>query len=247
MEELKNLEKLDKGLSSKVAAYMNDMLSIHGDNIVSIFAYGACAGEDFIQGATSVSTVIVFKELGFTQLKQSLKLVDRGIRKGIAAPLFLTPEHIKSSSDTFPIEFLEMKDKHVLIFGEDLLSGLAIELSHIRFICEEQLKGKLIRIRQAYLEIGLRKKGMEALIKESLDSLFPVFRGLLRLKGIVPPIKKEDIARSLSDAFGVDYDTFIAVLKDEKNDEKIAGEELESFLERYIQQIEKLAIAADQL
>ena len=71
---------------------------------------------------------------------------------------------------------------------------------------------------------------MEALIKESLDSLFPVFRGLLRLKGIVPPIKKEDIARSLSDAFGVDYDTFIAVLKDEKNDEKIAGEELESFL-----------------
>ncbi|NQT95785.1 MAG: hypothetical protein HQ572_04985 [Candidatus Omnitrophica bacterium] len=247
MEKLKNMEKLPVDAGKRINVYMQEMLKMHEGNVASIFIYGSAGSEDYVAGTSDINSAVVFKDLRFTQLNRSLRLVDKGIRKGMAAPLFLTPEYIKSSSDTFPIEFLEMKENHILVYGEDLLSDLEIEPSHIRFICEEQIKGKLIRIRQAYLEVGLRKKGMEALIKESLNSLFPVFRGLLRLKGITPPIKKEEAVRLLAEIFGIDPQVFIAVLRDKKNDEKIGGENLESFLEKYIAQIEKLADIADQL
>ena len=247
MEKVRNLENLPKEVRRKILPYMNEMLKIHGENVDSIFIYGSAAAGNYRAGESDVNSAVVFKKLSFEELKKSLKLVNRGIRKRIVAPLFFTPEYIKTSSDTFPIEFLEMKENHVLIYGEDPLTGLEIDPSHIRFICEEQLKGKLIRIRQAYLEIGLRKKGMEALVKESLNSLLPVFRGLLRLKGVNPSRSREENIKLLSKSFDIDADTFFVVLKDEKNDEKVGGEDIEAFLKRYIDQIEILAEAADKL
>lgn len=247
MEILKNMERLPIEAGRKLKPYMEALLKIHGENVVSIYIYGSAATGDYIPAISDINSVVVLKTLRFGQLKDSLQIVDKGIRKKIPAPLFFTPEHIRTSLDTFPLEFLEMKESHILLYGDDLLGALKIDHSHIRFVCEEQLKGKLIRIRQAYLEIGLRKKGMEALIKESLNSLFPIFKGLLRLKGITPPSKKEDIAQLLAETFKVDADTFIAVLRDEKNDEKISGEKLETFLARYIEQIDKLADVADRL
>lgn len=247
MSNLKNMERLPIEVKKRAEPYLEELLKLHQDNIISIFIYGSAASGDYIPGVSGINSAVVFKNLGFVQFKKSLHLVDKGIRRNITTPLFLTEEYIRASTDTFPIEFLEMKENHIVIYGQDLLKDLEIDPSHIRFVCEEQLKGKLIRIRQAYLEIGLRKKGMEALIKESLDSLFPIFRGLLRLKGVTPPLKKIEVLRLLSESFEIDGQTFIAVLKDNKIDEKILGEEIESFLGRYIEQIKKLADISDRL
>lgn len=247
MGNLKNLERLPIEVKKRVEPYMEELLKLHQDNIISVFIYGSAASGDYIPGVSDINSAVVFKSLGFAQLKKSLHLVNKGIGKNITAPLFLTEEHISASTDTFPIEFLEMKENHIVIYGQDLLKDLEIDPSHIRFVCEEQLKGKLIRIRQAYLEIGLRKKGIEPLIKESLDSLFPIFRGLLRLKGVTPPVKKVEVLRLLAANFEIDGETFIAVLKDKKINEKILGEEIESFLERYIEQIKKLADISDRM
>lgn len=247
MSNLKNSERLPAEVRKRIEPYMEELLRLHQDNIVSIFIYGSAASGDFMPGVSDINSAVVFKNLGLTQLKNSLHLVNKGIRNKIAAPLFLTPEHIRTSTDTFPIEFLEMKENHILIYGDDILKDMDIDHSHIRFVCEEQLKGKLIRIRQAYLEIGLRKKVMEALIKVSLNSLLPIFRGLLRLEGVTPPIKKEQVLRLLGETFEIDGETFIAVIRDKKNDGKIFGEELDSFLERYIEQIQKLADISDKL
>ncbi|MFH1645874.1 MAG: hypothetical protein ABIB11_05580, partial [Candidatus Omnitrophota bacterium] len=213
----------------------------------SIYVYGSAVSGDFVPGVSDINSVVVFKEMGFLELHKSLNLISKGIRKKISAPLFLTPEHIRDSADTFPIEFNEMKDSYLVLFGKDLLMELKIEPSHIRFVCEQQLKGKLIRIRQAFLEIGLRKRGMEALIKESFNSLFPVFRSMLRLKSIEPPVKKENIISSLAKTFGINGELFIALLKDKRNDEKIAGDKIERFMERYLREIQVLAEIADKL
>jgi hypothetical protein len=247
MESLVNLEKLTKDAAKKITPYMKQMLKIHNGSIISIFIYGSACGADYIKGVSDINSAIIFKELGLDELKRSLHIVDKGIRKKIVAPLFLTKEHILTSGDTFPIEFSRMKESHILIYGEDILKDLAIEPKHIRFICEQQLKGKLIRIRQAYLEIGLRKRGLEALIKESLGSLFPVFRGLLMLKGITRALDKQESLKALSETFGVDTAVFKVILEDRRNNEKIGGQDIEIFLSRYIEQIEKLAVIADKL
>ena len=247
MKELKNLDRLDAQARKVVEPYLNELLKIHQDNIISIFICGSAAGGEYVHRVSSVNLFVILKKLEFEDLRKSLKTISRGINKKITAPLFLTRKHIETSTDVFPIEFLEMKESHVLLYGEDLLTPLEINPTNIRLFCEEQIKGKLIRIRQAYLEIGLKRKGIEALLKESLSSLTPVFRNLIRSRGKVPPVERGQIYNQLCAEFDLDKKVFLAILRDTKNDERIAGQDVETFFEKYIAQIQKLAIAVDQL
>ena len=240
-------EKLHVEARKKFIPYLKAISAIHGDNLISVFVYGSAAGENYIPKVSDINSVFVFKDLKFSTFKSSLNVVSKGIFKKITAPLFLTKGYINSSLDVFPIEFLDMKENHVLLYGEDILSGLEIEGGHIRLFCEQQIKGKLIRIRQAYLEVGLKKKGMEALLKESLNSLLPIFRNLIRLKGKQPPVNKTEIIRQVCRIFGLDEGVFLPIYKDSTNDEKIANQEVVVFLEKYLSQIEKLAGIVDKL
>jgi predicted nucleotidyltransferase len=247
VENLKNLDKVPREVKTKVAPFVEQLLKIHSDNIISIFLYGSSTGRNYIPKSSDINMVVVFKELDFSRLRSSLKLVNKGINKKICAPLFLTQRHIQTSLDVFPIEFLEMQENNVLVYGEDLLANLNIEASNIRFICEQQIKGKLIRIRQAYLEVGLKKKGIEALLKESLASLIPVFRNLLRLRSKQPSQDKSEMLKQFCKEFALEKDVLLPIYRDTRNDEKIAGKDVEYFLERYIEQLQKLAVIVDQL
>lgn len=247
MLEVKNLDKLNQNAKKVLRPYLNELLKIHRDNIVAVFACGNVTGEDYIPKVSNINLFVILEKLEFPDLQRSLKIISQGIKQKITAPLFLTRKHIENSSDVFPIEFLEMKENHLLLYGEDLLSSLEINPANIRLFCEEQIKGKLIRIRQAYLEIGLKRKGIEALLKESLSSLTPIFRNLIRLKGKTPPLKREEVYKQLSAEFDLDSNVFIAILNDTKNDEKIGAQDVEVFLARYIAQIQKLAIIVDRL
>ncbi|MFH1245461.1 MAG: hypothetical protein V1662_03165 [Candidatus Omnitrophota bacterium] len=247
MPELKNLDKLDSRIKTLLEPYLNKLMKIHQGNIVSIFLCGDATGVDFVHKFSPITLFVILEKLEFRDLQQSLSLVSQGIRKKIAAPLFLTRRHIQTSTDVFPMEFLEIKENHILLYGEDLWEALEINPANIRLFCEEQIKGKLIHIRQAYLEIGRKKKGVEALLKESLDALTPVLRNLLRLKSKVPPVLKEEIYRRAAAEFDFDPAVFLAILKDTKNDEKIGAQNVEVVFEKYLEQIQQLAVAVDQL
>ncbi len=284
--ELKNLEYLPSVVRSRIKRYLEGLLFLHKENIISIFVYGPVVEKDFshkkpeinpvrdptnlsnnIIGSNGVNLGVVFRQLSFRQLKESLYQIRAGIKKGIPAPLFLTLEHIKSSLDVFPLEFFQMQDNHILFYGEDLLSSIQINDEHLRLEVEEQIKGKLIHIRQAYLEMGLEKKGIDVLLKGSLNSLIPTFRGVLKVAEFdkVPPKDKFEIVKTLCEKFNLDKEVFISILRDEKDDHTILGKprpflhcsysaqqkgrgkDAEEYLARYIEELQKLAEIADTI
>jgi predicted nucleotidyltransferase len=246
MEKLK-LDNIRQDIRKIIEPYLCKLLNIHKDNIVSILLYGSATGKFYIPKQSDINLMIVLNNLFFNDLRLSLKLVNQGIRKKITAPLFLSLEHIQTSKDVFPVEFLEIKENNILLYGRDLFKNMDIDLKHVRLFCEREIKGKLIRLRQAYLEVGLKRKGIEALLKESLNSLLPIFRALIRLKGQSPDVDKFIVLKDAGELYGVDKGLFEAILKDKMNDEKIAGQAVEIFFEKYLDQIKKLALIIDKL
>jgi predicted nucleotidyltransferase len=236
-----NLETLQDVVRKRVQSYVEEMLSIHQDKIISVALYGSAVGKDFSKKASDINIAIIFSEIGFSDLKKSQKLISKGLKRRIPSPLFLTKSYIESSSDVFPIEFLEMKENHITIYGDDILSGLEVSKENLRLECESQIKGKLIRIRQAYLEMAGKKKGIERLLKESLSSLIPVFKGLLRLKGITPPSGKEEVLIETAKNFSCGDSVFVKIFQDRQNDEKISGRDIEGFFEMYLDNLQILA------
>ncbi len=242
-----NTDSLQKEVRKKFVPYFEKMLDIHGDKIVSAIVYGSAASDGYISGISDINSAFIFDGLSFPVFKNSLKTVSRGISKSVAAPLFLTKDYIFSSLDVFPIEFVDMRDNHVLVYGEDIISGLEIKDEHTRLFCEQQVKGKLVRIQQAYLEVGLSRKGMISLMKQSLNSLVPVFRNLIRLKGEEAPRDKSGVLQKLSESFGLDAEVFLHIYRDSTKDEKITPDEVEDLLGKFMSEIDRLGDMADKL
>jgi hypothetical protein len=247
MTELTNTERLPEDVKKIFLPYLERMRQRHEDNLTAVFIYGSAAGGNYVPKVSDINSAFIFRRLDFPVFQRSLDIVADGRKKNITAPLFLTADYIRASLDVFPMEFLEMKENHVLLFGEDLLSGLDIKGEHIRLFCEQQIKGKLVRIRQAYLEVGQSRRGMEQLLKDSLRALLPVFRNLVRLKGQPPAVDKEEVLRQLCAAFQLDEGVFLPVYRDKTNDEKIAGRDVVVFIEKMAGQLEKLAGEVDRL
>jgi predicted nucleotidyltransferase len=234
-------------VSKKFLPYMQKLIDLHKQNLKAVYLFGSAVGKDFTPKISDINSIFIFTSITSKTLELSSKIVAAGLRKRIAAPYFMTKEHINESTDVFPIEFLDMKENSVLLFGEDILKGIKVNNEHLRLFCEQQLKGRLIKIRQAVLETGGRRNRMEVLLKESLNSLFPVLRNCLRLKGVTPPVNKEMIVREVSHEFNLEHNLWLELYEDRKNDGHINGRPLGELLEQYLRDIEKLATWVDRL
>ena len=241
MEIVKNLDKLPVKAQPALKALVMDLGCIYGDDVLSIFAYGSVTGPDYDPRTSDINVGVVLNAAPLSRLKLSIKASRRAMRRKVTAPLFLTPAYIRMSLDTFPIEFADMKDTRVVLFGQDPLAGIEIEKDDLRRECEYQLKGKLLVIRQAYAERALAPRGLENLIKTSFRALFPVLKGVLRMKADGPlPGDKESVLKALEKECGVDTSSFISVLRDKKSDGRIDGKHAEDFLGEFLAQLEKL-------
>ncbi|MEW5894702.1 MAG: hypothetical protein AB1650_02925 [Candidatus Omnitrophota bacterium] len=245
--EFLNTDKLHSDVKLLFLPFLQKLITEDKDKIISAWVYGSAASAAYVPGVSDINSVLVVSAINQDFLDRRLKIIRAAGRKRIEAPLILTEDHIRSSSDVFPIEFLEMKQHHVLLYGKDILKDLVVEEEHIRLFCEQQIKGKLIRIRQAYLEVGLKRKGIESLLRESLGSLLPVFRNLLRLRGIEVPIEKEAVLARLGEEFDLDPGMMIFIWKDQKKAHHVTRVYPRDVFDDYIQQLEKLARAVDQL
>ena len=247
MATLVNTEKLPLEVRKLVEPYLDKLLGIYQTRIKSVVIYGSATGADFVPGKSNVNIAIVLDRVDVGTLRMGLKVVADGRKRRIVAPLFLTGSFIERSADVFPLEFIEIRDNHVVVFGEDIFSSLGIDEANLRLQCEEQLKGSLLRLRQAYLELGLKKKGIEALLIDSLTSIIPAMRGMLRLKGITPPREKSSVISQIGETFNADAETMLAILRDKRGDEKIGGEDADKVLTRYMECVRDLGVKVDEL
>jgi hypothetical protein len=243
----KNLERLHESVRADVKAYCDRLAGVLGPNLKAISAYGSATGPDFIPGKSDVNLVVVVGETGADVLTSLLDTVKWGKKRRFVAPLLLTPAYIESSLDVFPIEFMEIRESHALLIGEDFFGALETKPLETRLECESQLKAAVLRTRQAYLEIGLAKRGAEEVLHASLTSLIPVMRAMLRLKGEAVPRMKLDVLKAVGRVFGVDSRRLESILKDKAGDEKIGGSHAHEVLGGYIEDIKRLAAAVDGL
>lgn len=246
--DLKNLEKLPVKTQKPLGLFLTELIGIYGENIISIFVYGSVTGADYNPKTSDINVAVVLRDVSIIKLKPILKIIKRALRQRITAPLFLTPSYIKMSLDTFPMEFMTMKDSRLVLFGEDILADVEVKEEDLRRECEYQLKGKLVTIRQAYLEQASNRKGLENLIKASFRALIPVFQNILRMRSAhTPPVSKEELFSQLQEDFDIDAAPFLELLRDKKSDGRIGDKVAEAFLDDFLVQLERLSDTVDRM
>ncbi|KPJ58765.1 MAG: hypothetical protein AMJ42_02680 [Deltaproteobacteria bacterium DG_8] len=180
-------------------------------------------------------------------MKKAFKTVGKWYKRKVSTPLFLTKSYVATSLDSFPIEFLNMQKSYQLVFGEDILKELPFNKNHLRLQCERELKGKLLQLRQVYLESRGKTKNLKLIIENSLTAFISIFQALLYLKDKDIPAERRKVISLISQEMGVDEQIFLNLLKVKEGTVKLSAEALNVLFEDYIKEVRRLSYSVDQL
>ena len=226
---------------------IDDYTQLFGDDLISIMLYGSAASGDYIPGKSDINFLIMLSEKGIDSLDRTFDLIARWKKRNVATPLFLTEAYVSTSLDVFPIEYLNFQNSYKLVYGKDILKDLSFDRGFLRMQCEREVKGKLLLLREAFLESRGKGKDLQQLIAQSLGAFIAIFNGLLHLKGEELPRHKRDVIKNVCQAFDMDNDLFAKLLDVKEKRVKLSGPEITNLFKAYLKQVQKLWKVVDTL
>lgn len=218
-----------------------------GEELKCISLYGSGASREYIPGRSDLNFLVVVSDEGLRHIQRLQAYVKEWRKKRIATPLVMTKAFLESALDVYPIEFLTMQCHHVQVYGEDILSSLLFDRKDMRLQLEREIKGKLIHLRQGYLESQEQAKVLRDLIKVSLVAFLSMFAAVLYLKGKTVPQERRRLIREACELVGIDGGVFLMCLDIKEDAVKYDLKEVVPLFEKYRREIEKFDHVVDRL
>lgn len=189
-------------LAALLDRLVNSLKGVYGTGLVSVILYGSAAGGEYHPGHSDVNVLVVLDDAGLPSIGRAHRLFSGRAFRDIR-PLFFTEDYIRTSLDVFPIEFLDMKEHYTLLHGTDVLQGAAVDTRNLRFQCEQELKSRLITLRGAYLRAAGGRAARDLLFR-SFTSVIHLLRNVLRLNGMTPPYRRDELIAALERNLAID-------------------------------------------
>jgi len=220
---------------SLLARMVEDLKRSVGDRLLGVVLYGSAARGDYVEKTSDLNLLLVLRDLAPETLEGLSGPLERWRRKRQPTPRFFTPELLADSADVFPIEFLDIRESHRNVYGQDPLADLAIHADHLRIQCERELREKMMRLREGYAEAHGQKKQLERLLTDSYSTFAALFRGCLHLLGGTVPVHNEDVVSTFCERAGIERGPFAQVERLKRGES--SGEDPKVLFRRYYEQL----------
>jgi hypothetical protein len=218
-----------------------------GEDLVSVILYGSAAVGDSDEKFSDYNVLCVLRQITPAQLGASETIFRWWRTEGNPAPLLLTEQEVRTSTDCFAIEFHDISEHHRVLHGADVVSGLEIDRSFYRAQVEHDLRAKLLRLRQKAAGILSDKDVLMRLLADSVSTFCVLFRHALILHGADAPARKRETIEYAGKRFGIDPAPFRRLLDWREDKVKAKEVEPEALLAAYMKEIGKVIDAVDML
>lgn len=230
---------------------LNDLVGrltkTYGDRLVSVVLYGSAAAGDHSGRYSDINVFCVLREVTPRELGAAEPILRwwRGLDN--PSPLLMSEDEVRTSTDCFPIEFHDIKERHRILYGQDVVADLEVDDSFYRAQVEYQLRAKVLRLRQKGAGVMHDSKLLLQLLADSVSTFCVLSRHALRLHGVDAEWRKRDIIEQAREKFGIDAAPFVSLL--DLREEKIKPRALDptSLFEQYLREIQVVVDAVDRL
>ncbi|MFO0794020.1 MAG: hypothetical protein U0586_08140 [Candidatus Brocadiaceae bacterium] len=212
MENLK-FTNISSHIQKIAEPFFLDILLHHKDDVISLYIIGSAVTRDFHPAHSDINTLIIVKDVQIPFIDFLATLGKRYGKRKLRAPLIMTCNYINRSLEVFPLEFLEMKQIHQLVYGENVLKDIKIEKADVRIQCERELKGKIQHLCQGYIKSMGNRTLLTNLLINSISGYFPIYRGILFLYDQKIPRERLDVIYAMQECCNVDLNIFAKLLE----------------------------------
>lgn len=168
-------------LTTAAHGLVADLHRVFADRLRSVVAYGPHA--EGVADAPLTCLALV-RSLTMSDLEACAGAAKEWRSEHIATPLILAEDEFRDSLDAFPLEYGEIIRTHVVVYGDDPLTGITIPAEDLRRACEAQVKSHLVHLRQGYIGTRGRPRAVAELVHASAPSFAALLRNVARLTGV---------------------------------------------------------------
>ncbi len=227
---------------------VEDLRATHGDNLASVVLYGSAAAGDHIELRSDYNILIALTRITPEDLRQAQAPMREWQRLGHPLPVYFTVEELADAADVFPIEFHQMANARVVLYGHDPFEFVKLSDANLRHQTEYELRSKLIQLRRLYIPASVSTEKLCDLMNDSLSSFAALFRAVLLLHGHEAPVSKPDCVRATAQLLKLDPVPFQRIFEFRASDSRPASEkDANDLFGGYLFQIEQVVEAVDEL
>jgi predicted nucleotidyltransferase len=233
-------------MNKKLAGLVERLKEAHKDRLVSVILYGSAASGDHHEKFSDLNVFCVLTDIRASDLAHSEPIFKWWRDLSNSAPLLMSEDEVRTSTDCFPIEFHDMRERRRVLYGKDVIDGLEIDRTFYRAQIEHDLRSKLIRLRQKAGGVLSDSKALLRLMLDSVSTFCVLARHALLVGGGDVGWQKRDIANKLGE-LGADPAPIRTLLdlREEKKDDTTV--EPAALFEAYLKEIEAIVAYVDRL
>jgi hypothetical protein len=228
---------------------VEDLRATHGENLASVVLYGsAVAAGDSRELQSDYNLLIALNRITPEDLRLAQAPMREWQRLGHPLPVYFTVEELADASDVFPIEFHQMANARVVLYGRDPFEFVKLSDENLRHQTEYELRSKLIQLRRHYIPASVSIEKLSDLMSDSLSSFAALFRAVLLLYGQEAPVAKADVVRATARLLKLDMTPFERIFQFHTSRALPRSEkEANELFAAYMFQIEQVVEAVDEL
>lgn len=227
--------------------WLDPLRTAMGSEFLAAYLTGSVLTQGFHPQRSRVNVLLVARHLGGEVLDALALALPESRRPPHFDPLFMTLPQIQKSLDSFPIEWIEICETHLLIEGQDVIGNLEVPRTYLRLQCEHELRAKVIQLRQAYVLSARHPDRLEPVLRASASSFATLFRTLIRLHGESPPADAAHVIERVADLYRLEAEALLGAYLVRLTERRYRGSELLALYRGFLLETERLVSAIDQM
>lgn len=217
-----------------------------GERLLCVALYGSGVGPDYVAASSDLNLVVVLTHVDRATMVALRAQTAGWHKRRVATPLVVEQAFLLAGADVFPMELHDIKDRHRLLLGTDVFAPLEIRDHNLRYQCEHEARGKLLRLRELYLEIGDNRGRLQLLMLDSLKTFLIVMRAVVRMRGSAPGLSYRETLERFSQEFTVSLPIMSRLLQVKLGKERFSSD-VEDTFHAYVDEVERLVRVVDQM
>jgi hypothetical protein len=230
--------------------FVDDLRTTHGDNLAAVILYGSAAMGDEVEQQFGYNVLVALQHITPQDLRQAQAPIREWQRLGQPLPVYFTLTELKDAADVFPIEFYQMEQARRVLYGIDPFELVVLSDENLRHQTEYELRGKLIQLRRSYIPASSSADKLSKLMSESLATFATLFRPVLMLSGVEPPVTKQDAVRATVRLLKLDGQPFERILEIRAtghDESSLSEHEANELFGSYLMQLESVIETVDKM
>ena len=233
-------------IDPKLDELVEKLKAAAGNNLKAVILYGSAATDEFHEKHSDLNLLCVLERADAAQIEALHGPVEWWTRRAQRTPLVFTMDELRRSADIFTIELLDMKSRHRVLYGENVLEQISIPLQNHALQVERELRSDWLRLRQAILAAPKKPRVRLEILTASFSSFAALFRHALIALGETPAATKREAVDRIAKFAAADPAAFHAVLDVREGKRKGNDLDVEKTLNQYFAFVEAVTDRFDR-